>query len=353
MENVKLRLIATDDLQESLPVTSAAFTVDNRPIVGVAGIIRHAATSAPIAGAVVELRDGADAPLGRWSRRSRRKTDGAYEFLAVPAGSYTVVAAKSGYAANWVGAELREGAVTADTDVYLTPVAANGIAQSTDGAAFLRYPRGAGLFTSDGGWLAEGTYELWFKPRVAVSGGDRPSEPLVRQLEQRGRRQRTDHGVGRRHPRQARLLRQPQRRRRPNAGRLASPGRRGVEPRRGRGAGRHLVPHRSPVRRPRHGLYVNGKLQGYDPRLSSGAPEADWSDGTLGGGWVSLGDNETAQPGRDTALGWFKELRVSRVQRYNGDFTPPQRAANDADTVLLDHLIGGTSGQYHDFIWQP
>jgi len=99
-------------------------------------------------------------------------------------------------------------------------------------------------------------------------------------------------------------------------------------------------------------VFVNGKLRQADP-LFTGFPAPDWSDGTLGGGWFSLGDNETYWPGGDTTLACFKEVRVSDVQRYSADFTPPGRAVADDHTVLLDHLIGGTVGQNHGFVWVP
>lgn len=99
-------------------------------------------------------------------------------------------------------------------------------------------------------------------------------------------------------------------------------------------------------------LFVNGELRAHDP-FYTGGPQPDWSDGTLAGGWVSLGDNETRQPGGDVVLASFRELRVSRVQRYTADFTPPEAAVADADTLLLDHLVGGTVGQNHGFVWVP
>jgi hypothetical protein len=99
-------------------------------------------------------------------------------------------------------------------------------------------------------------------------------------------------------------------------------------------------------------VYVNGILRASDPAFT-GAPAPDWSDATLYGGWVSLGDYETVLPGGPSVLASFKELRVSDVQRYDADFTPPDEAEADAHTVLLDHLIGGTNGENHGFVWVP
>ena len=100
-------------------------------------------------------------------------------------------------------------------------------------------------------------------------------------------------------------------------------------------------------------LFINGHLEGSDPY--EGKPEADWSNGTLSGGWFSLGENE-CHPSwiwHGTAQGSYKQLRVSEVERYSATFTPPDIVAADGNTLLLDHLIGGTYGEPFGFVWVP
>ncbi len=95
-------------------------------------------------------------------------------------------------------------------------------------------------------------------------------------------------------------------------------------------------------------LYVDGKLQQKDPY--TGPPVADHSDGTLASGAVSLGRfGELPVPPDWTSWGWYKELRVSHVQRYDGNFTPAATFTADADTDILDHLQGSTIGENHGF----
>jgi hypothetical protein len=100
-------------------------------------------------------------------------------------------------------------------------------------------------------------------------------------------------------------------------------------------------------------LFVNGHLEASD--AYTGAPEADWSDGTLFGGWFNLGENENHSTWlfQNTALGQYKLFRVSSVQRYPGDFTPPVALSGDGSTVVLDALTGGTNGSNHGFVWTP
>jgi len=50
-----------------------------------------------------------------------------------------------------------------------------------------------------------------------------------------------------------------------------------------------------------------------------------------------------------TAGGRYKELRVSHVQRYSTDSTRPPTFTDDADTDILGHLNGSTSGENHGF----
>jgi Concanavalin A-like lectin/glucanases superfamily len=99
-------------------------------------------------------------------------------------------------------------------------------------------------------------------------------------------------------------------------------------------------------------LFVNGVLRASDPTFT-GAPTPDWSDATLYGGWLSLGDNDTVLPAGGVPVASFKELRVSDYERYSEDFEPPDTMISDAHTLLLDHLIGGTTGEDHGMVWVP
>jgi hypothetical protein len=103
-------------------------------------------------------------------------------------------------------------------------------------------------------------------------------------------------------------------------------------------------------------LYIDGKLEAAAPYFDY--PQPDWSDGTLYGGWFSIGAYDTLSPAESTALGQYDEVRVSKVQRYTGDadhpFTPPSAPFTmDADTVLLDHLDGSTAGENNGMTFGP
>jgi hypothetical protein len=90
-------------------------------------------------------------------------------------------------------------------------------------------------------------------------------------------------------------------------------------------------------------LFVDGHLQAHDPY--TGFPQTDWSDGSQWGGWFSAGDFEDFVAAETTAPGSYDEVRLSKVQRYSKDFVPPDKPFTaDADTLLLDHLDGSTSG---------
>jgi prepilin-type processing-associated H-X9-DG protein len=90
-------------------------------------------------------------------------------------------------------------------------------------------------------------------------------------------------------------------------------------------------------------LFVDGHLAAKDPY--TGFPQTDWSDGTQWGGWFSAGDFEDFVAAETTAPGSYDEVRLSKVQRYSKGFVPPDKPfTTDADTLLLDHLDGSTSG---------
>jgi hypothetical protein len=95
-------------------------------------------------------------------------------------------------------------------------------------------------------------------------------------------------------------------------------------------------------------LYIDGRLEAAAPYFDY--PQPDWSNGTLYGGWFSIGAYETLNGGGPTALGAYDEVRVSDVQRYTGGadapFLPPTEPFRaDSHTMLLDHLDGSTTGE--------
>jgi|GEM_PF-6941021 len=99
-------------------------------------------------------------------------------------------------------------------------------------------------------------------------------------------------------------------------------------------------------------LYINGRLEAAAPYFDY--PQPDWSDGTLAGGWFSIGDYETLSAEDTTAAGCYDEVRVSDVQRYGADFEPPAGPFTaDAHTMLLDHLDGSTTGTNEGFSFLP
>ena len=98
-------------------------------------------------------------------------------------------------------------------------------------------------------------------------------------------------------------------------------------------------------------LYINGTLEASDPYAVE--PLADWSNGTLSGGWFGLGDNDTYWPMAITALGKYSDVRVSDIRRYSGDFTPEAVHTPDGNDVINDQLVGGTEGWNDGFVWLP
>jgi hypothetical protein len=319
------------------------------PPQGVTGLIMERSVRY-IAGATVELREGADSPNGALLGRTTSGVDGRYEIIGAPAGTCTVVASKAGYATGWITATIKEGTITANMDVYLTPVTPGGIAQATDGEAFIRYPEQMGVIDAGGTLLAAATYEFWFKTTVESEversgtlamvsmgygnwpGGESGIAPIMKILVDGrgtitfglnensggGPLNGTWHFIrGRSQPQVAQWVHV-----------AAQCGSGGMK------------------------LFVDGKLEASDAAYK-GSPEPDWSDGTQSGGWFSMGDNDTREPGGLTARGYYKELRVSRGQRYTADFTPPAAASEDGTTLILDHLIGGTIGENRGFVWLP
>ncbi|HOT24002.1 MAG TPA: carboxypeptidase regulatory-like domain-containing protein [Thermoleophilia bacterium] len=319
---------------------------------GVSGTVTSALDGSPVQGALVTAYHGWDAPGVDMAVRATTAADGSYVITELDQGRYTLLVTKDGYVDGVRNTTVTRARITPGQDVEIAPYDPDGVARSVDGGDFIRFPAGVRVEGADHALLTEGTYELWFKLRAEVSGviaqttfsysnwpgrttGNAPTMELV--VNNQGKLafyvNRYD-GSG------------------PMEGdwqRMTAPEWDEGEIEAQVGKWYHIAAQFGSGGMK---VFVNGKLRQADP-LFTGFPAPDWSDGTLGGGWFSLGDNETYWPGGDTTLACFKEVRVSDVQRYSADFTPPGRAVADDHTVLLDHLIGGTVGQNHGFVWVP
>jgi hypothetical protein len=319
---------------------------------GLTGRVTSALDGAGVPGVTLELREGEDAPAGEQVNGATSAADGSFAISGVEVGRYTLVARKDGYIEGIRDVTVARAQIAPGQDVEIAPFDPDGTARSVDGGDFIRYAEGAGVTEADGALLTAGTYELWVKLREAVSGviaqttlwygnwpggavGNAPIMELVVNNQGKLALYINEYdGSG------------------PMGGewhRMAASEWDDGEVEAQTGKWYHVAAQFGPAGMQ---LFVNGKLRAQDP-LYAGGPEPDWSDGTLAGGWVSLGDNETYQPGGDVVLASFKELRVSRGQRYAADFVPPAEAVSDADTLLLDHLVGGTVGENHGFVWVP
>ena len=319
---------------------------------GLSGTVTSALNDTPVAGATVELHEGSDAPAAELSRVTTTAADGSYAIDGVYVGDYTLLVMKTGYIEGMRNTTVTKATIVSGQDVEIAPADQDGTARSVDGEDFIRYPMFVGVVDEQFAFLAQGTYELWFKLRTAVSGtilqvslgygnwsggvsGNGPiMELVVNNQGKLGFYVNRYDGSG---PMQG------------DWHRMVAPEWNDGEVEAQVGTWYHIAAQFGARGMT---LFVNGKLRGSDPTFT-GAPEPDWSDATLYGGWVSLGDNETVLPGGPTTLASFKELRVSDYERYTGDFTPLDWLAPDAHTVLLDGLAGGTVGENHGFVWVP
>ncbi len=319
---------------------------------GLAGRVTSALDGSGVEGASLELREGYDAPCGYLYRTTTTGADGSYAFTGVEPGDYTVVGHKTGYVDGFCDTSVAKATVTVDQDFQMAPCDADGVARTVDGADFIRYPMFVGVVDDQMHFLSQATYELWFKLRQAVSGtiaqvsigygnwpgnksGNGPIMELV--VNNQGKLAFYVNEGG-------------------DSGPMQNDWQRIVAPEWDDGEvyaqvdkWYHLAAEFGPDGLK---LFVNGVLRQSYPAFT-GAPAPDWSDATLYGGWVSLGDNETVLPGGPSPLASFKELRVSDYERYSEDFEPPETATSDAHTLLLDHLIGGTNGEDHGMVWVP
>ena len=316
---------------------------------GISGTVTSSLSGAPVAGATVEIHRGANAPAGTLERSAPTDAGGAYAFSGLEVGAYTIVVTKTGYVDAVRGVSVTTAHISSGQNVRLVPAEPGGVARTTSASDFLRYEATDGMIRSgyDAFMSDAGTVELWYRPssfdpanilQVTMGydnfpGGESGNCPilylitgldgvfrfLVNENDGGGPGQGTWHYV---------------------AGTTYFQLNQWY----------HLAAQWGPggMR-----LFVNGHLEGSDPY--EGKPEADWSNGTLSGGWFSLGENE-CHPSwiwHGTAQGSYKQLRVSEVERYSATFTPPDIVAADGNTLLLDHLIGGTYGEPFGFVWVP
>ena len=89
-------------------------------------------------------------------------------------------------------------------------------------------------------------------------------------------------------------------------------------------------------------LYLDGKLG--RPRKLPGKIIPAEGPFWIGAFWAPKNKNGIAAPFNGT----IAEVRISKVVRYDADFTPQTRLEPDADTVLLYHLDEGTGDVAHD-----
>jgi hypothetical protein len=312
---------------------------------GLGGTVTSALDGAPVAGATIELHEQSDAPAGELSRTTTTAADGSWAITGVAVGDYTVVGRKAGYIDGVRNVAVAKAEIAVGQDVEIAPFDADGVARAVDGDGHIRYVEGAGVYDPGGALLAAATYEFWFSPAVAESGhlaavsmqyGNLPGgatgnapimEILVMEEGTIAFGLNQNDGSGPLNGTWHFIAGQTE----PQVGVwyhvAAQCGEQGMK------------------------LFVNGHLEASDPY--TGGPEPDWSDGTLAGGWFSVGDNDSFEPGFLTLRGSYKELRVSAGERYAGDFVSDDTMTSTPSVMLLDHLIGGTSGQNYGMVWVP
>lgn len=305
-----------------------------------------------VAGARVHIHEGWDAPAGPFLGEVTTAADGSYAITGLETGVYTLVAEKEGFVAAVRTVRVERAVLTTDEVLELAPYAPDWPARPVDGGDCIRYPEGVGVTRADGALLDAVTYELEFRLRELQAGtllqvsywyGNWPGGAG-------GTAPAMEVAVGSKGKLQVSMNQYDAQGPWPDDDYHAvipewDDGE--VEPDPGKWY--HVAVQFGPggVR-----VFINGRLRYHDPAFT-GTPEPDWSDGTLAGGQVCVGDNHTLVPGGPTALAWYRELRVSDIERYSADFTPPAEAVADGHTVLLDHLVGGTVGENDGFVWVP
>ena len=305
---------------------------------GVSGLITSSVTGNGIAGASVELHVGGSNPNGDLWGTTTSGNLGQYEFRGMPAGGYTVVASKSGYATNSRSVAINTGIINTGRDVILTPVVIPSMRSALDG--YIRWTAGVAN--------PNATYEFWYRPTdfggmeyglvlAQISRdypnwmGDGPHRWPIMAMHFSGSltaptvtfqiNENADDESGTWH-------------------RVTSTTQLQL------GHWYHFA-----VQNGSQGmkLFVNGHLEAHD--AYTGRPEAN--NGASPGGWFSLGDNRTLGSGYMTAAGDYRGLRVSSAQRYSADFSPVDVPSSDASTDILDALAGTTNGENVNFVPTP
>ena len=108
---------------------------------GVTGRVVAKGTSSAIAGAVVQLRQGLDAPSGPIVATTTCGADGTYLFTGLSAGGYTLVGSRPNYFTNHVNATVGASLLTGK-NVPLLPYAAQGVNGHTLSGARRQRPGG-------------------------------------------------------------------------------------------------------------------------------------------------------------------------------------------------------------------
>ena len=312
---------------------------DTAPTGDVQGVVRNAATNAPLPGATVEIRRGADNPFGTVFETATTAADGAYAFLNVPSGEWTVVARKAGFEPNSRTVDIATG-IRSGHDILLSAVGPRASMRSAQ--------NGHILWARSFDAIPNATFELWFRP-IDVGGVDYGS--VIAQIS-RDYADWMGGGLTRWPVMQIQY-----------AGSPTSPVaafwiNEDIGDDRGQ---KHRLTGTTPLLlgiwhhiAVQYGslgmkLYVDGRLEASNTYTKR--PEAN--RGADAGGWFSLGDNDTLGSGYMTAVGDFRGLRVSTEERYPNDFLPQDLPVDDGPATIHDLLAGSTNGGNVNFVPTP
>jgi hypothetical protein len=302
----------------------------------VSGAVLDGPYGAFVDGATVTLHEGSRDPAGPvWATTT--SAGGAYAFTGVPAGTYTAVATKDGFVRGIREVVVNEGQQTGYADLLPRHTDSVSPAQAPSNVEHIAWP-GVGLANADA------TYELWFKPEASAGGRiavitwwyDYPTPRF-----ERASTMYLDYTI---------------------ENKIAF----GIKESHGATAGagtwHEIVSstqwfdqwHHIAAQNGSAGmrLYIDGHLEASDPY--TGGPQTDWTGCLPTDGWFSIGDIDPFG-GVNTESGYFKGLRVSKIQRHYMDFTPPAADAMswDGSTDVLDPLLGDTNGWNYGFVFQP
>jgi Carboxypeptidase regulatory-like domain/Concanavalin A-like lectin/glucanases superfamily/FG-GAP-like repeat len=308
------------------------------------GVNGHALTTldgSGLTGCTVELRSGYEAPSGPLVASATSGVNGAFSFTGVAEGEYTLVATKTGYVRAIAAAPVDAGELTGGVELKLGPTDGSSPAKADTITDAIVWPDTSGSFVMD----TNATYELWFRPSVLSAGyvaattmqysnfpgGVTSNAPIlyiqvasdrsiafgVNEYDGGGPMNGTWHTIWSNTFLQV-------------------------------GQWYHIAAETGAGGMK---LFVDGTLEATGPY--TGGPQADFSGGTLSGGWFGVGDNGIYGPYTLTALGAFRDLRVSSTRRYESDFTPDPDYTPDGATVIHDTLLGDTNGWNEGFVWTP